>query len=93
MKPPPRSVVLVDTGVFGANLAPAGQELAFAYRPMLADRRIAISFMTVAELRFGAMAAGWDSRGYSGSTVRSEGSNNLARPDPDRSLRPDYKRL
>jgi predicted nucleic acid-binding protein len=48
----------VDTGVFGARLAEPTRELAFQYRTLL-DRHMAISFVTVAELRFGAIRAGW----------------------------------
>jgi predicted nucleic acid-binding protein len=54
-----RSLVVVDTGVFGANLAPAGQALTFAYRSLLQERRMAISFITDVELRFGATLAKW----------------------------------
>lgn len=57
-----RSLVVVDTGVFGANLAPAGQALTFAYRPLLHECRMAISFTTDAELRFGATLANWGQR-------------------------------
>lgn len=55
----PRGPVVVDTGVFGANLAPRRTSLADAYRPLLEGRPAAISFVTVAELRFGAKLAGW----------------------------------
>ena len=58
----PRGAVVVDTGVFGANLAPTRVSLASAYRPILEGRPVAISFITVAELRFGAMLADWGSR-------------------------------
>lgn len=54
--------VVVDTGVFGAHLTPPGQKLAFAYRSMLANRSAIVSFMTDAELRFGAALAGWGPR-------------------------------
>ena len=37
----------------------AGQSLAAAYRPLLAGRPAVISFITVAELRYGAKLAGW----------------------------------
>jgi predicted nucleic acid-binding protein len=59
---PSRSPVVIDTGVFGARLTPAGHELAFKYRALLAGRPAIISYMTVAELRFGATLAGWGSR-------------------------------
>jgi predicted nucleic acid-binding protein len=54
--------VVVDTGVFGARLTPAGHELAFQYRPLLAGRPAVLSYATVAELRFGATLAGWGTR-------------------------------
>lgn len=57
-----RSPVVVDTGVFGARLTPAGHELAFLYRPLLTGRPAVLSSATVAELRFGAALAGWGAR-------------------------------
>lgn len=57
-----RGPVVVDTGVFGANLAPRRVSLASAYRPLLDGRPAAISFITVAELRFGATLANWGPR-------------------------------
>lgn len=54
--------VVVDTGVFGARVSPRGEALEFAYRSILTDRAVVISFVTVAELRFGARAAGWGER-------------------------------
>jgi predicted nucleic acid-binding protein len=54
--------VVVDTGVFGARLSPAGYDLAFAYRTMLEGRPAIVSYVTVAELRFGAKLAGWGTR-------------------------------
>jgi predicted nucleic acid-binding protein len=56
----PRGPVVIDTGVFGANLSPAGKgkALATAYRPLLEGRPAVISFVTMAELRFGAKLAG-----------------------------------
>jgi hypothetical protein len=51
--------VIIDTGVFGARLTPRGQSLASAYRPLLEGRPAVISFITVAELRYGAKLAGW----------------------------------
>lgn len=57
-----RAPVVVDTGVFGARLTPAGHELAFVYRPLLAGRPAVLSYATVAELRFGATLAGWGAR-------------------------------
>jgi len=57
-----RGPVVVDTGVFGARLTPAGQELAFNYRALLEGRPAVVSYITVAELRFGARLAGWGPR-------------------------------
>ena len=51
--------MIVDTGVFGARLTPRGRALASAYRPLLEGRPAIISFITVAELRYGASLAGW----------------------------------
>jgi predicted nucleic acid-binding protein len=51
--------VLIDTGVFGARLTPRGRPLATAYRSLLEGRPAVISFITVAELRYGAKLAGW----------------------------------
>ena len=56
------SSVVVDTGVLGARLTPAGSDLAFAYRAILEGRPAIVSFVTVAELRFGATVAGWGIR-------------------------------
>ncbi|HEX4728641.1 MAG TPA: PIN domain-containing protein [Jatrophihabitans sp.] len=62
MSADPRGPVVVDTGVFGARLTPAGHDLTFAYRAILEDRPAIISYVTVAELRFGATLAGWGTR-------------------------------
>lgn len=51
-----RGPVVTDTGVFGARLGPSGRLLAALYRPMLEGRPAAISFVTVAELEYGAQA-------------------------------------
>jgi len=51
--------VIVDTGVFGTRLTPRGRSLASAYRPLLEGRPALISFITVAELRYGASLATW----------------------------------
>ncbi|WP_166354057.1 PIN domain-containing protein [Phytoactinopolyspora limicola] len=58
----PRGPVVVDTGVYGATMTPSGKPLASGYRQILEDRRTIISFVTVAELRFGASLAGWGAR-------------------------------
>lgn len=56
-----RGPVVIDTGVFGARLSPRakGKALTAAYRPLLAGRPAVISFVTVAELKYGAALAGW----------------------------------
>jgi predicted nucleic acid-binding protein len=54
-----RGPVVIDTGVFGARLTRRTQPLAAAYRPRRDGRPAIISFVTVAELRFGAKLAGW----------------------------------
>ena len=51
--------VLVDSGVFGARLMPHGQLLASGYDALLEGRPVIISFITLAELRFGARHARW----------------------------------
>lgn len=50
--------VVVDTGVFGADLVP-GSELSDLYEPILRGRPVLISFQTVAELRYGARRRRW----------------------------------
>jgi predicted nucleic acid-binding protein len=55
--------VVVDTSVFGADLLKVRALLAVSYQPFLVGRAVFISFVTVAELRYGARRAGWgDSR-------------------------------
>lgn len=54
-----RGPVVIDTGVFGARLTRRTKPLAAAYRPLRDSRPAIISFVTVAELRFGAKLAGW----------------------------------
>ena len=54
--------VVVDTGVFGADLSPSSKPLADLYADVLAGRNILISFVTVAELRYGALRAGWGAK-------------------------------
>lgn len=53
-----RGPVVIDTGVFGADLVP-GSPLTALYEPLIAGRPAFISFQTVAELRYGAMRRGW----------------------------------
>lgn len=76
MTQPERGPVVIDTGVFGARLTRGTKSLAAAYRPLRDGRPAIISFVTVAELRFGAKLAGWVKRGS------SSWSTNLIRPTP-----------
>jgi predicted nucleic acid-binding protein len=59
MTPRSRGPVVIDTGVFAARLTPSGNLLAARYRPVLEVRPAVISFVTVAELGYGARLAGW----------------------------------
>lgn len=55
---PARGGVVLDTNIFGSSLRPGGR-LWESAGEMLDDAAILVSFMTVAELRFGASLAGW----------------------------------
>jgi predicted nucleic acid-binding protein len=46
-------------GVFGATMTSEARPLASGYKPLLEGRRSIISFITVAELRFGGTVAKW----------------------------------
>jgi predicted nucleic acid-binding protein len=59
MSPGSRGPVVIDTGVFAARLTPSGSLLAARYRPILEGRPAVISFVTVAEIEYGARLAGW----------------------------------
>jgi hypothetical protein len=52
-----RGPVVIDTGVFGAQLTRRTWPLGELYRPLVEGRAAVISFITVAELRFGARLA------------------------------------
>jgi len=54
-------LVVVDTGVFSAALGTDKRGLATLYAADLQGKKLAISFQTEAEVRFGALAAGWGS--------------------------------
>ena len=54
-------LVVVDTGVFAAALGSDKGGLATLYAGDLQGKKLAISFQTEAEVRFGALAAGWGS--------------------------------
>jgi hypothetical protein len=66
-----RSPVVIDTGVFGARLTPTGRLLASRYRSLIEGRSAVLSFVTVAELQYGARFAGWDRTGSDALTTRS----------------------
>jgi len=53
-----RGPVVIDTGVFGADLF-RGSPLTVLYEPVIAGWPSFISFQTVAELRYGALRRGW----------------------------------
>src|SRR4029077_8491951 len=53
-----RGPAVIHTGVFGTRLTPSGRLLASRYRPVLEGRPAIISFITVAELEYGARLAG-----------------------------------
>ena len=55
----PRAAVVVDTNVLGAGLVPGRPDLWAAAKRSLDDVGLMISFVTAAELRFGARRAGW----------------------------------
>jgi predicted nucleic acid-binding protein len=54
-----REPVVVDTNVFGAELTRRGAAVLEAYGPHVDGRDLVISFVTIAELRYGARLAGW----------------------------------
>ncbi|HWC12912.1 MAG TPA: PIN domain-containing protein [Acidimicrobiales bacterium] len=54
-----RPAAVVDTNVFGAELTRRGARVGAAYRRHFEGRDLFISFVSVAELRFGARLAGW----------------------------------
>lgn len=56
------SAVVVDTDVFSAALVPRRSGIAAVYAPHLTGRSLIISAQTVAELRFGGLAASWGPR-------------------------------
>jgi hypothetical protein len=62
-----RGPVVIDTGVFGAQLTRRTWPLGELYRPFVEGRAALVSFITVAELRFGARLAAWDRNGSEGS--------------------------
>lgn len=59
MSPAARGPVVIDTGIFGARLARIEQPLAALYQPLIEGRARIVSFVTVAELHYGAKLAGW----------------------------------
>lgn len=53
------TAVVVDTGVFGASLSRRRRSIVGRYEQHLRGRRLVIAAQTVAELRYGALVAGW----------------------------------
>ncbi len=51
--------VVIDTNILGASLRPGHTELWDLAQPFIGDAPILISHVTAAELRFGALLAGW----------------------------------
>lgn len=63
MSQPDRGSVVIDTSVYSAQLGrQRGHRLASEYRALLEGQIAVISFVTVAEMRFGARIAGWGTR-------------------------------
>lgn len=58
LPPRTRGPIVIDTGVFGADLTPRAR-LTPVYTPIIEGRPAFISFQTVAELQFGALRRGW----------------------------------
>jgi tRNA(fMet)-specific endonuclease VapC len=56
---PRRGPVILDTGVFSARLLPRASGLVELYQPIITGRAAAVSFQTVAEVRYGAVHGGW----------------------------------
>jgi predicted nucleic acid-binding protein len=54
-----RGPVVIDTGVFGAQLTRRTRPLGESYWPVVEGRAALVSFVAVAELRFGARLAEW----------------------------------
>jgi predicted nucleic acid-binding protein len=63
VSPPDRGPVVVDTSVYSARFGPRrGDRLASEYKAVLEGWTAVISYVTVAEMRFGARIAGWGTR-------------------------------
>ncbi len=54
-------IILVDTGVFSAGLCPKPRTDFAPYVSRMIGNRVLITLQTVAELRYGALVAGWGS--------------------------------
>lgn len=76
-----RGPVVVDTGVFGAELV-RSTKLAELYAPDLEGRRYIVSFATVSEIRFGARLAGWGALRLNRLEQRLAGARTVW-PGPD----------
>jgi len=66
------NLAIVDTDVFSAVLAPRRNDIRPLYEEDLIGRKLAISFQTAAELRYGALAAGWGTKRTSDLESRIE---------------------
>jgi predicted nucleic acid-binding protein len=77
MSRPGNGPVVIDTGVFGVRLMPRGGALASGYGPLTNGRPAVVSFVTVAELGFGARPAGWGS----GASSADAGASDRSRGD------------
>jgi len=59
VRPARSGPVVVDTNVFGAELTRRGVAVVAAYQRHVDGHGLVISFITAAELRYGARLAGW----------------------------------
>lgn len=59
---PDRGPVVLDTNVYGAQFAKRSVATVEQYRPIITGRAVTISFVTVAEVRYGARLARWGER-------------------------------
>lgn len=55
-------IILVDTGVFSAGFSRKPRADLAPYAARLVGNRVLLTVQTVAELRYGALAAGWGSK-------------------------------
>lgn len=77
-----RSPVIVDTSVFSLDLVDIRPQLLSEYDPMLRGRPVHLSFITVAEARFGARRANWGAARLARLEARLE-AVDIVWPGPD----------